>query len=120
MKDLYFFLMLLVEKQGELLCFSDPEVTSRQTHFLFHLLLSIMSVFSVNYMNGYVPDNISTFCALRSMIFNFQFVCVSFFFSSYLTLASSGFYGHLMHEVAQSLLWAIFHILSFKDQAGGN
>ena len=36
--------------------------------------------FIANYMNGFVPDNISKFCALKSMIFNFHFVCVSYFF----------------------------------------
>ena len=35
------------------------------------------------------------------MIFNFQFVCALFFFSSQLALASSGFYVHLMYEVAK-------------------
>ena len=30
----------------------------------------------------------------------FQFVCVLFFFTSYLALAISGFYVHLMYEVA--------------------
>ena len=104
MKDLYFFLMLLVEKQGELLCFSDPEVISRQTHFLLHLLLSIMSVFSVNYMNGYGPDIIPISCSLKLTIFMFQFVCVLFFFTSHLALAISSFHVHLMYEL-QAMNW---------------
>ena len=35
------------------------------------------------------------------MIFNFQFVCVLFLFSFDLALASSGFYFHLIYEIAR-------------------